>query len=86
MTVAVVDLLEVVEVDVEEGDGVIAVARPIHLVLEIAEDEAPVVYAGELVLEDQRGWVLADMLQKVGQLLVLHRPPRGPTDAGWGAD
>jgi hypothetical protein len=46
------------------------------LVLEEAEKEAAVVEAGELVLEDEAGGVLADVLEEVDELAVLHREDR----------
>ena len=63
---AVIDSLELVDIEAEEGKGKAAPIFPIHLVLEIAEEEAPVMDTGELVLEDQSGGVLPHVFQEIG--------------------
>ena len=66
MAMTVIDSLELVDIEAEEGKGEVVPTCPVHLVLEIAEEEAPVVDTGELVLEDQGGRVLPYVFQEIG--------------------
>ena len=72
VTVRVVDLLEEVEVHREKRDGKVLRAVPLDLVLEIAVQVAPVIDAGQLVLEDEAGRILPYVLQEIDELAVLH--------------
>jgi hypothetical protein len=71
VAVAVVDRLEVVAVEEQQRQREVTVAVPLDLVLEVAEEEAPVVDARELILEQEPRRVLPQVLKKVDELSVL---------------
>ena len=67
MTVRVVDVLELIEVQDQERQDQVGVL-PIDLVFEVAEQEAPVADSGQLVLEDETRRVLAERLQVIDEI------------------
>ena len=70
VAVAVVDLLEVVDVDQQAGHRVAAVGRPAHQRLELAGHVAAVVQAGELVGDRQFQGMIEVVAQIVGVALA----------------
>ena len=70
VAVAVVDLLEVVDVDQQAGDRVAAVGRPLHQGLKLPVHVAAIVQAGQLVGDSQLQRVVEIVAQIVGVALA----------------
>src|SRR5439155_11086223 len=70
--VRVVDGLEMVEVECQQGEGKVRAAGPVNLVLQVAVQEPAVVNAGQLILEDQTGRIPSRLLEQVQELSGLH--------------
>ena len=83
MTMCVIDLLEVVDVDDGERERKVCILIPTDLVLQIAEEEAAILNASELVLEDKTRRILPHVLEEVEELLIRHD---GPLSAVSGPD
>jgi hypothetical protein len=73
MSVGVIDVLEMIQVQHDQGDGILIQSIPSYVLLEIVVEESAVVEPGQLVLEDQAGRVFADMLKIIGKIFKIHR-------------
>ena len=73
MTMCVVNLLEVIDIDDGECERKVCILIPTDLVLQIAQKEAAILNAGELVLEYKSRRILPHVLKEVEELLIRHR-------------
>jgi hypothetical protein len=78
MAIGVVYLFEIVDVHQEEGEGMVFQSLPRNFVLEVVQQEAPVVDTGEFILKDEPGWIFAHMLKKLEEFFVFHFRDRRP--------
>ena len=75
MTVGVVDLLETIHVQHEQGNRLGFQRIPVQFVFEVVQEEATVVEAGKLVFKDKARGICANMLEKILDVFHSHSRP-----------